>query len=222
MDVTSPESVEKLLLKGSEALGLDLGIEAFASLRWYVDELYRWSRKINLVAKKQSLEQIVETHFLDSLTILPWLKEHQLSLLDIGTGAGFPGLVCKAAYPRLSLGLVEPRQKRVSFLRHVVRNLALSEVEIIAGRFDETCQSKRYTAITSRAVAEIGPFLELIAPGIGSGCQVICMKGPSYRQEMENAQHVIDELGLKVLHVKEFELPFSGARRSLVILAATW
>ncbi len=111
--------------------------EAFDRLNLYFNELKKWGRKVNLIAKSSSDQQIVENHFIDSLTILPLLVGANTHLLDIGTGAGFPALVCKAAYPELAITLVEPRLKRVSFLGHITRTLGLQEVKILSCRVED-------------------------------------------------------------------------------------
>jgi 16S rRNA (guanine527-N7)-methyltransferase len=107
-------------------------------------------------------QQIIENHFIDSLTILPLLHGADVHLLDIGSGAGFPGLVCKAARPELLVTLVEPRLKRASFLGHIVRTLGLDGVTILTCRIEDEVQLPSDTVfshITGRAITEVGPFL---------------------------------------------------------------
>ena len=111
-----------ILQEGLGAMAITLDGQAQERLLTYCGELLRWSARINLVAKAP-LRETIETHFLDSLTllrVLPPPERTQQPLLDIGTGAGFPGLALKAARPEIPVILVEPRQKRVSFLRHVI------------------------------------------------------------------------------------------------------
>ncbi len=176
-----------MIKEGADTLGLNLGQDAIDALDRYVEELHRWSRKINLVGKKQSLSQLVENHFLDSLLLLPSLKKAE-SLVDIGTGAGFPGLVCKTALQGLHLHLVEPRLKRVSFLRHMIRLLQLTDVEVHAVRAEQLVGENLCPShITSRAVAEIGDLLTL-ADGIAvEGTTLLFMKGPKWQQELDSA-----------------------------------
>lgn len=119
------------LEEGLALAGIALDTAALGRLERYWLELRKWNQKINLIAKGSTDEEIVENHFLDSLTLLPLLGEGEIHLLDIGSGAGFPGLVVKAARPDIHLTLVEPRHKRVAFLGQIVRSLQLSEVRIL-------------------------------------------------------------------------------------------
>ena len=127
----------KRLETGLQLLGIEISAEAYDRLTLYFAELKKWSKKVNLIAKSAGDEQIVESHFLDSLTILPLLTGENAHLLDIGTGAGFPALVCKAALPELAVTLVEPRLKRVSFLGHITRILGLEEVRVLPCRVED-------------------------------------------------------------------------------------
>ena len=103
----------------------------------YFAELRKWMRRINLVARETTTEQLLELHFLDSLTLAPLVAHHpNLHLLDIGSGAGFPGLVLAAVLPEARFTLIEPRQKRAVFLRHVARRLGLSYVQVVEERVE--------------------------------------------------------------------------------------
>jgi 16S rRNA (guanine527-N7)-methyltransferase len=205
---------------GLKILGIEIFPEAFDRLTLYFSELKKWSRKVNLIAKSASDEQIVENHFLDSLTILPLLVGTNTHLLDIGTGAGFPALVCKAACPELAVTLVEPRSKRVSFLGHIVRTLGLEEVRILSCRVQDEQQlpsTLEFTHITARAVTEIGSLLQMVERFSPSGPQLICMKGPKWREELAAATEILDRSPYSLERVVECTLPFSGAERSLLM-----
>ncbi len=209
---------KKILLDGIAALDLPVPESAVEPLCRYCDELIKWGRKINLVAKA-GVEEILETHFLDSLTLLTVLPI-QTDLADIGTGGGFPGLVLKTARPELELTLVEPRQKRVSFLKHIIRTLGLSGVEILAGRLEENSNLVAGTAvtaeyITSRAFTSINEFLSLTAPCSPPGGKVICMKGPKAEEELRIWQQEQPDSPYTLSDIKEFTLPVSKHSRSL-------
>jgi 16S rRNA (guanine527-N7)-methyltransferase len=174
---------------------------------------------MNLVAKNTSVQQMVGNHFLDSLTLLPLLPEGA-HLLDVGSGAGFPGLACRAARPDLLLTMVEPRLKRVSFLRHIVRTLGLSGVEIVAGRIEDEGllpSSSVFSHITSRAVSDIAGFLGMIERFSRPGLKVICMKGPKWREELAAATAVLESLPFALAEVVERRLPGSGAVRAMLV-----
>lgn len=211
-----------LLVSGSAALGLFLDQLAVERLARYHGELKHWSRKINLIAKETSERRIIENHFLDSLLLLTQLGQH-VHLLDVGSGAGLPGLVCKAARPEISLTLVEPRLKRVSFLKHVIRVLQLENVSVLACRIEDERllpSSESYTHITSRAVADIASFLPMVTRFVKADTEIVCMKGPKWRQELEAAKHAIWDGNLEVIRTNRYELPFSGAERCLLVLKA--
>lgn len=174
---------------------------------------------MNLIAKGTADKEIIENHFLDSLTLLPLLHEGD-HLLDIGTGAGFPGLVLKLAMPGLRGTLVEPRRKRVTFLNHIVRTVGIGDVRVLECRAEDESMlptDMGFTHVTSRAVTEIGGFLEMTARFAQSGARVICMKGPRWQEELNNAAELIKEGGYNCCEKRIFHLPNSGAERALVV-----
>ena len=208
------------LTAGLEKLEIAVPAASIDRLATYFSELKKWSRKVNLIAKSATDEEIVENHFLDSLTLLPFLAGSGCHLLDIGTGAGFPGLVCKAARPELTVTLVEPREKRVSFLGHIVRTLGLKDVFILGCRIEDEerlAADRPFTHITGRAVTEIGPFLTMVERFSASSPKVILMKGPKWREEMAAASAIVAGSPFKLTDVRECALPFSGARRALLL-----
>lgn len=209
------------LRDGCRAIGLpELDAEALDRLQVYFEELKRWSKRINLIAKKATDREILEKHFLDSLTLLPLLTAEAPHLLDIGTGAGFPGLVCKAAMPELKLTLVEPRQKRVAFLSHITRTLGLANVFILDCRAeDETMllSDGGFTHITSRAVSEVKLFLDMSLRFMKPGVQVICMKGPKWEEELAGWEQSQGSHQFQLKSRKEYSLPQSKGARHLLV-----
>lgn len=198
---------------------LSLDSAAMEKLYTYFVELKKWSRRVNLIAKGTADKEIIENHFLDSLTLLPLLHDGD-HLMDIGTGAGFPGLVLKTAMPGLRVTLVEPRRKRVTFLNHIVRTIGIGDVCVSACRAEDEAMlptDMGITHVTSRAVTEIGGFLEMTARFAQSGACVICMKGPRWQEELENAAEHIKEGGFNCCEKRIFHLPNSGAERALVL-----
>jgi len=213
------------LRSGCDALGLACpDAAAEERLFAYFRELKHWSRKINLIAKGATDQEILEKHFLDSLTLLPLLGGDRPHLLDVGTGAGFPGLVCKAVDPTLRVTLVEPRLKRVSFLRHVTRTLGVSDASILACRVEDEemlPSDSGFTHITSRAVTEIKVFLEMSRRFAGPGVQVICMKGPKWEEELAVWKDTASPAHFTLQSRTEYVLPvFQGTRNLLVFEAA--
>jgi 16S rRNA (guanine527-N7)-methyltransferase len=208
------------LARGVEQLGQELPAEANDRLEQYFHELRKWAAKVNLVARGTTDEDLLEMHFLDSLTLLPLLTGPAPRLLDIGSGAGFPGLVCAAVHPELTVTLVEPRLKRASFLRHMVRILALERVEVLDCRIEDEAvipSSWHISHITGRAVAELGQLLEMTARFAGGASQLIWMKGPKWQMELDAAASALSLSPFRLVRVVQNRLPFSGAERNLLI-----
>lgn len=204
------------LLTGLERLGLSISADAAAHLLLYCQELQKWSRKINLIARDTPAAEIVEKHFLDSLTLLPLLNRYDgagASLLDVGSGAGFPGLVLAAALPELRVTLLEPRQKRTAFLRHVGRTLGLTNVQVWEERLEPgESTAADFTFITSRAVAAPADFLPMLEQAAGPETLVILMQAAAGRQFLAACPQweFVDSL--------QCNLPFSGHPRSLTVV----
>ncbi len=209
------------LRAGCQTIGIpELDEGAIGRLLVYFKELKHWSRRINLIAKKATDSEILEKHFLDSLTLLPLLDGKTPHLLDIGTGAGFPGLVCKAAKPELQVTLVEPRKKRVAFLSHISRTLQLTNISILDCRVeDEEILSdvEGFTHITSRAVSEVKLFLEMSSRFVKPGVKVICMKGPKWKEEVAEWQKSAAPARLALHSQVEYNLPLSQVNRTLLV-----
>jgi 16S rRNA (guanine527-N7)-methyltransferase len=214
---------KKRLASSCAALDLPtLDNAALERLDLYFRELKRWSQKMNLIAKRATDSEILEKHFLDSLTLLPLFADASIQphLLDIGTGAGFPGLVCKAAMPQLQLTLVEPRQKRVAFLSHIIRSIKLEDITLVDCRVedeDRLPSHNGFTHITCRAVSEIKVFLDMCSRFMAPGVQVICMKGPKWKEELAALDESILAGKFELRSRKEYSLPqLKGTRQLLV------
>lgn len=214
------ETFRELMDNGLRQLGIEVDEPAIERMAAYFQELKKWGRKINLISMGADDRQIIENHFLDSLTLLPLIEGPGVHLLDIGTGAGFPGLVLKAASPEMEVTLVEPRLKRVSFLKHIIRTLELTGVAVLSCRAEDEQQlpsNLGATHITSRAVTEISGFLQMTARFAQPGVQVICMKGPKWHEELERADTILEALSLHKKRGVTYTLPYSGATRSLIV-----
>ncbi len=211
-----------LLAEGCTALGIRLETAALDRLVLYFEELKRWSRKINLIAKDSTDARIIENHFLDSLTLLPHLESgERVHLLDVGSGAGFPGLACKAARPDIALTLVEPRLKRVSFLKHIVRTLKMDDVSVLACRIEDERvlpSQASFTHITGRAVTDLAAFLAMVSRFVRRDVEIICMKGPKWQEELDAAADRMEVERLDLVRTQQIALPFSGAGRCLLVL----
>ena len=202
-----------LLVRGGAQLGLAMDAAGVERLLVYLAELMKWSRRVNLIARDTPEAQVVETHFLDSLTLLPFLDgAGEVHLLDVGSGAGFPGLALACVRPDARFTLCEPRQKRVSFLRHVVRTLGLANVEVVADRVEAQASAwpGRFTHITSRAVAEPAAFLPLVRPLVTPATRVLLMLARA--EGLAGIDRLVSG-PWRVDAERRFVLPFSGAPR---------
>lgn len=213
---------EALLREGAAALDFPLSEEQAERLMLYFTELRKWMRRINLVARDTTEEQLIELHFLDSLILAPLVAHHpELHLLDIGSGAGFPGLVLAAVLPEARFTLVEPRQKRAVFLRHVARLLGLNRVQVVKERVETLYEQHRgaYSHITGRAVADPAAFLAmaepLIAADLAATTEVILFLARP--QSLETLSQEI-QARWRLHSERSIELPFTRAPRYLACL----
>jgi 16S rRNA (guanine527-N7)-methyltransferase len=214
------EDTEVSLLKdGAGQLGVRLEDLKVASLLEYKRILLEWNEKMNLTAIEEEREFIIK-HFIDSLSILPYLGDVR-SLIDVGTGAGFPGIPLKIAQPSLEILLLDSLEKRVGFLKTVISELKLDGIRALHLRAEdagkEPSHREKYDAAVARAVAALPVLLEYCLPMVKRGGIFIAMKGSS-REEIEASNKALELLGGKIEEVKEFTLPCSEIKRSIIIV----
>ncbi len=193
--------MEKLIL-GAAHLGIDLDSGQIERFKQYYEELVSWNKSMNLTSVT-GWEEVQERHFLDSLAVASALPATVLDgggkLLDVGSGAGFPGLPLKIAYPDIDVTLLEATGKKADFLRRVVDKLRLEGVEVVTGRAEEEAHRvemrERYGAVTARAVAQLDVLAELCLPFCAVGGVMISQKGDRAGDELRQAQNAIETLG---------------------------
>jgi len=189
----------------------NLNSESAKELEEYKDILLEWNQKMNLTAITKSDEVDIK-HFLDSLSLFKtdYLNSSQ-SVIDIGTGAGFPGIVLKVYNKNLKVTLLDSLNKRILFLNEVIDKLNLKDIETIHGRAEELGRKPEYReafdVATSRAVANLSTLLEYDLPFVKVGGYLIAMKGPEYEVELEKASKAIEVLGGKLEEVVKIDLP---------------
>jgi len=210
----------KLFLKGLDRLGIKLEGKSVDNILLYCRELTKWNKRINLIARNTPPDDILEKHFLDSLTLLSVIDlygDKSPTLLDVGTGAGFPGLALAAVKPKLQVTLVEPRQKRISFLRHIIRTLQLANVTVIDDRLEHSnnLAGENFSFITSRAVADADRFLAMIKDVSGPETTVIVMQATDGMEQWISGNRTEN---WQLLGSQNFLLPFSGAPRLLSVV----
>ena len=186
----------------------------------YMKLLLEWNEKINLTAITEE-DDIILKHFADSLTISKYIKEGK-SIVDVGTGAGFPGMPVKIVREDVKVTLVDSLNKRILFLQDVVEKLGLQKVQTLHYRAEEFGQNKKYREsfdiATSRAVANLSTLVEYLLPLVKVGGICICMKGSEIKEELENSKKAIQTLGGQIEKVEEFLLPGSDIKRNIVII----
>jgi 16S rRNA (guanine527-N7)-methyltransferase len=209
---------QALLAAGLAALGLEPAPSLMQHLQLYLAELKLWNARINLTGLKRDRDIIIK-HFLDSLAILPFL-DAPASLLDLGSGAGFPGLVLKLARPSLALTLVEAREKKAAFLEYLAARLKLTDVRVVQTHLTPALARKwepKVAAVVSRATFSLPRLLELAAPLLAPGGLVLALKGVHPAEgELEATGPARALLGLGPLKLHHYELPLSGEPRLLV------
>lgn len=185
----------------------------------YMNLLLEWNEKINLTAIIDPKEVILK-HFIDSLTIQKEIKEND-KVVDVGTGAGFPGIPLSIYKQNISMTLLDSLNKRIIFLKEVIDKLKLENISTIHSRVEDFGNNKRqreiYDIATSRAVAPLNILLEYMLPLVKVGGQCICMKGSNI-EEIENAKKALKILGGKIEKIEEIELPQSDMKRNIIIV----
>jgi 16S rRNA (guanine527-N7)-methyltransferase len=203
-------------------LGLRLSPSQQAILAIYERELMDWNTRFNLTAIRDP-EEVHIKHFLDSLTCLLAMRDTPLGrLIDIGTGAGFPGIPLKIMLPRVQLTLVESVGKKAEFCRHVVNILDLQGVEVIQQRAETIGQDpahrERYDWAVARAVAILPVLAEYLLPLVRVGGSMLAMKGESGPAEAHSAEHAIKLLGGHLRQLLPVTLPGVAEERYLVVI----
>ncbi len=210
---------------GAEKLGLQLNLRQLEQFHIYYRELIDWNQRMNLTAITD-FKDVQIKHFLDSLAVTLALKQpiksEELYLIDIGTGAGLPGLPIKIAFPAVKLVLLEATAKKAAFLAHLKQKLGLSDVEIVVGRAEEVAHKAQYREhfdiVLSRAVAPLPALVELALPFCAIGGSFIAQKKGALDQEISQATRAIGLLGGNLREVKRIDLDEFPDERYLVII----
>lgn len=215
--------VETFTQNARQLLGLQLSREQITAFKLLEEELLEWNNRFNLTAIRDK-EGIETKHFLDSLTCLMALDLNAAprSLIDVGTGAGFPGIPLKLMLPNMRLTLVESIQKKAGFCTHVVEKLGLRQVQILPERAEDVGQDpahrESYDLATARAVAAMPTLVEYLLPLVRIGGLVIMQKGESAQLEALKSEKVIQRLGGKIRVILPVVLPGVADERYLVVL----
>ena len=214
--------MDKLLRDAQHLFGLALSPRQMAQLAVFERELLEWNQKFNLTAIRD-VEGIRSKHFLDSLSCsLAWKEQIPRRLIDVGTGAGFPGLVLKLLYPNLKLTLVESVGKKANFCTHMLQILELENVEVLSARAEDIGQDpahrQKYDWAVARAVAAMPVLLEYLLPLVRVGGGVLAQKGESGPAEVNLAEKSLKILGGRMRQLVKVELPGVADERFLVVI----
>ncbi len=217
-------TIMKKLESGAKKLGIELTPQQCEQFQVYYQELIDWNRRINLTAITD-YDEVQVKHFLDSLTVVLALKRplnKGTRLIDVGTGAGIPGIPLKILLPDIRLVLLDATRKKAGFLEHITQRLDLKDVEIVVGRAEEIAHRSEYREqfdiVLSRAVAGLPALVELTLPFCAIGGGFIAQKKGNIEAEVQQASRAISLLSGKLADVKSIELPeFTDARWLVVI-----
>ena len=216
----------KRLIEGAGKLGIEFSARQVRQFELYYQELIEWNKKINLTAITD-YSSVQVKHFLDSLTVTLALtgkdvERPDFNIIDIGTGAGFPGVPLKILLPQPRLVLIEPTTKKTAFLRHIINKLELENIEILNSGAEEAAHlslyREQFALVLSRAVALLPALVELTLPFCRIGGRFIAQKKGEVNQEVDGAQKAIATLGGKLDQIKKMELDAFDDARYLVII----
>ena len=210
---------EKMIIN-VDKLGINLSEIQLKQFYNYMNLLIEWNKKVNLTAITEP-DEIILKHFVDSLTISKYISDGT-KVVDVGTGAGFPGIPLKIVRQDVDITLLDSLQKRINFLDEVINELNLEKITTIHSRVEDFGKNKKYREefdiATSRAVANLSTLSEYLLPLVKVGGKVISMKGSLIQEELENSKNAIKILGGKIEKVDEFDLPNSDISRNIVLI----
>jgi len=212
------EEFKEELLNKAKMLNVELSETQVNQFYTYMKMIQEWNEKINLTAILEPKEMILK-HFIDSITILGDIKENA-KIVDIGTGAGFPGIPIKIVRPDTEIVLLDSLNKRINFLNNVIEELKLEKIKTIHSRaedFGANNQNREaFDVAVSRAVAPMNVLLEYLLSTVKVGGICICMKGPEIDEEIEESKNAAKILGGKIEKIQKIELVNSGNQRTLI------
>lgn len=185
----------------------------------YMNYILEWNKVINLTAIEDEKEFIVK-HFIDSLTILKYINDG-IRLIDIGTGAGFPGMPIKLLNDTVNITLVDSVNKKINVLKEISQKMNISKIEILHSRVEDLAKLNEYREkfdiVTSRAVSNITTLTEYMLPFLKLGGKAICMKGPNYEEEISKAKKAINLLGGKIERIESINIDNEIERNIIII-----
>lgn len=211
----------ELLKKGSDMLGLPLNDSQINALIKYYEILTERNKVVNLTRITEP-DDVVTKHFLDSMT--PLLTEKvKGSVIDVGTGAGFPGLVLKCAKPEISLTLLDSLNKRITFLKDAAQCMGITDgISFVHSRAEDAAHDaayrEKFDTVVSRAVANMKTLAEWCLPYVKTGGYLLALKGPLAESELDDAKRAIEILGGQVEDIFTVDIPFTELEHKIIII----
>ncbi len=212
----------KLLQRAFSALGIEIQTRQIEQFMQYYAFLIEWNGFMNLTAITE-FDDVCIKHFVDSVSLCRAMDcSKEQTLIDIGTGAGFPGIPLKIIFPNLTITLLDSLGKRVKFLNTVIENLGLEQIDAIHGRAEDFAKPdllrEKFDVCVSRAVANLSTLSEYCLPYVKNGGYFVSYKSEKVSEEIQTAKKAIALLGGEVFHQEEFTLPCSDIYRNLFVI----
>lgn len=215
------ETIEKILISGAKEIGIRIGESELEKFNKYSQMIKYWNEKINLVSYHHE-EELYMLHFLDSLMCsLGFNFQGNCRVIDLGSGAGFPGVPLKICFPELEVSLVDARKKRCDFLQLVINDLQLENCFVIWDRLEnighQNEHRETYECALARALAPLNVLLEYAMPLLQCGGKFVALKGFNLDKEIEEAENALQILGGKIEKVVPYSFPGEKGRHVIVV-----
>ncbi len=209
--------IEEILKKGIKEFGIDIEHDKILKFKEYLKLIKKWNEVINITAIKNE-EDIIIKHFIDSISSSMIIKYKDQSVIDLGTGIGFPGLPLKILFPELTMVFVDSLKKRATILGNICKNLEISKYLILNDNIEKIGHQKehreKYDIAISRAVASMGTLIEYGIPLLSQKGRLVLYKGPN----VENSEKALITLKAKIVENVEFILPLSNSKRKIIVV----
>lgn len=214
------EKFSDMLKEKGKQINIDINNEQIEKFHKYMEMLVEWNERMNLTAITEPVD-IIDKHFIDSITIEKYLKKGA-KVIDVGTGAGFPGVPLGIIREDLNITLMDSLNKRINFLDEVIRVNKLLNIDTVHSRAEELSRDSdfraKYDVVTSRAVASLNVLLEYMIPFAKVGGYCVCMKGSNIDDELENSKKALEVLNAKIEKIDTFKLPGNEYGRNIIVI----